>query len=66
MNNIKSLYNGKITSEHQTAEITSKTPSDFVSKTELNVYSDIEESTEREAFLATAKRNAALMFSKYL
>ena len=46
--------------------MTSQTTSDAQSKSNIKVDSDIEAATERAAFLATAKRNASVMFSKYL
>ena len=66
MNEIKSIYRGKFTSETTKTKITSKTTSDIQSKSCIKVDSDIEAATERAAFLATAKRNASVMFSKYL
>ena len=66
MNKINSQYKGKVASEHQTAKIKSSTVSHVVSKSNLHVSSDIEEARERAAFLTTAKRNASIMFAKYL
>ena len=67
MNDIKSLYSGKITSEHPSQGITSITSSDIESQTDLNVRSEFKDrDEERAAFLATAKRNAGIMFTKYL
>ena len=66
MRDIESKYSeGEITSKTE-ANFTSITNSDVKSKTELNVTSKIEKAEEREAFLAMARRNASLMFSKYL
>ena len=66
MNEIKSTYKGHFTSKTTKTQITSKTTSDIQSKSNIKVDSDIEAATERAAFLATAKRNASVMFSKYL
>ena len=67
MNEIRSQYNGKITSEHPSQKITSTTKSDFTSKADLDVRSEFKDKEEeRAAFLTTAKRNAAIMFAKYL
>lgn len=66
MSNIDSLYKGKIVSEHNPLKVTSKTDSHVQSKTDLNIVSDAEVAAERAAFLTTAKRNASIMFAKYL
>lgn len=64
MNDITSKHKGSISSKTTGSQITSKTDLDVRSTTEQNVRSQYME--ERDAFLCTAKRNAALMFSKYL
>ena len=74
INDIKSQYTGDITSiASSVKDITSKTEQNIESKTTLDIVSktdlDIEsiaQDVEREAFLLTAKHNAAMMFSKYL
>ncbi len=66
MSNIKSQYQGKFKSETKDHKIESKTVSNYTSKTEIHVDSNIEEAAEREAFLMTSKRNAAIMFAKDL
>jgi hypothetical protein len=67
MNDIKSQYDGKITSEHSSPEITSITKSAIESKVDLNIQSEFEnKEEEKAAFLATARRNASLMFAKHL
>lgn len=66
MSNIKSQYKGGVISECKATDIKSTTQSDVQSKTNVKVVSDIEAAKEREAFLTTAKRNAAIMFAKYL
>lgn len=66
MGNINSQYKGKIMSEHHVSDITSITKSDIQSKSNIKVTSDADAAVEREAFLTTAKRNAAIMFAKYL
>ena len=66
MNEIKSTYKGQFTSKATKTQFTSKTTSNILSKSNIKVNSDIEAATERAAFLATAKRNASVMFSKYL
>lgn len=64
MNDITSKHKGSISSKTTGSQITSKTDLDVRSTTEQNIRSQYME--ERDAFLCTAKRNAALMFSKYL
>ena len=66
MNDIKSIYKDSIMSKTGKSQITSKTSTNIQSKSSMNVISDIEAATERAAFLATAKKNASMMFSKYL
>lgn len=67
MNEIRSQYTGKITSEHPLQKITSTTKSDIASKADLDVRSEFKnKEEERAAFLTTAKRNAGIMFAKYL
>lgn len=67
MNDTRSQYTGKITSEHPSQKITSTTKSNITSKSELDVSSEFKDKAEeRAAFLTTAKRNAANMFAKYL
>ena len=66
MSNIKSKYEGKVTSETKATTITREKKSDITSKTEMHIDSNIDAATERVAFLTTAKRNAAIMFSKDL
>lgn len=67
MNEIKSQYTGKITSEHPSLKINSTTKSDITSKAELEAKSEFKDKEEeRAAFLTTAKRNAAIMFAKHL
>ena len=64
MNDITSKHKSSISSKTTGSQITSKTDLDVRSTTEQNIRSQYME--ERDAFLCTAKRNAALMFSKYL
>ena len=64
MNDITSKHKSRISSKAATSEITSKTEMDIHSTTELDIRSEYMQ--ERDAFLCTAKRNASLMFSKYL
>ena len=64
MNNITSKHKSCISSKAATAEITSKANLDIHSTTKSDVRSEYMQ--ERDAFLCTAKRNASLMFSKYL
>ena len=66
MGNIDSLYKGKIVSEHTPSKVTSKTGSHVQLRTDLNILSDAEAAAEKAAFLTTAKRNASIMFAKYL
>ncbi len=67
MNEIKSQYAGKITSEHPAQKITSTTKSTIISKADLDARSEFKDKEEeRAAFLTTAKRNAGIMFAKYL
>ena len=66
MSKVTSQYKGKIVSEHHATKLTSKSASRVESKTKLHVTSDVEAAAERAAFLATAKRNASIMFAKYL
>lgn len=67
MNEIRSQYTGKITSEHPSQKIMSTTKSNITSKAELDVRSEFKDKEEeRTAFLTTAKRNAGIMFAKYL
>ena len=66
MSNIKSKYEGKVTSGTKATTITSENKSDITSKTEMHIDPNIDAATERAAFLTTAKRNAAIMFSKDL
>lgn len=67
MNEKKSLYTGKITSAHSSPTITSTTNSKIMSKAGISARSEFrDEAEERAAFLTTAKRNAAIMFAKYL
>ena len=66
MSNIKSKYEDKVTSETKATTITSENKSDITSKTEMHIDSNIDAATERAAFLTTANRNAAIMFSKDL
>lgn len=66
MSNINSQYKGKLVSMHEGSKMTSTTVSDLKSKTDLHVISDAEAAAERAAFLTTAKRNASIMFAKYL
>lgn len=49
----------------KTIEIKSQTSHDIQPKTEVDIQSRVDVA-EKEAFLYTAKRNAAIMFSKYL
>ncbi len=64
MNNITSKHKSCISSKAATTEITSKADIDIHSTTKSDVRSEYMQ--ERDAFLCTAKRNASLMFSKYL
>lgn len=64
MSNITSKHKSCISSKAATAEITSKADLDIHSTTKSDVRSEYMQ--ERDAFLCTAKRNASLMFSKYL
>lgn len=66
MDNINSQYKGEIISEHHASGIASITKPDIQSKSNINVISDADADVEREAFLTTAKHNAAIMFAKYL
>ena len=67
MDEKKSQYTGKITSAHPSPKITSTTNSTFVSKAGIDARSDFRDrAEERAAFLTTAKRNAAILFAKYL
>ena len=66
MDGIKSIYKDNIVSKANSLEITSKTSTNIQSKSNVCVVSDIEAAAERAAFLATAKKNASMMFSKYL
>ncbi len=66
MSNINSQYTGHFVSQGRKRDMKSITTSDIASKMELNVTSDVEAAAERAAFLATAKRNASIMFAKYL
>ena len=67
MNEMRSQYTGKITSEHPSRKMTSTTKSDFTSKADLDIRSEFKDKEEeRTAFLTTSKRNAAVMFAKYL
>jgi len=64
MNNITSKHKSTISSKTEMSKITSKADIDIHSTLELDIRSQY--MRERDAFLCTAKRNAALMFSKYL
>lgn len=67
MNEIRSQYKGKITSEHSSQKITGGTKSNLTSKADLDARSEFKDKEEeRTTFLTTAKRNAAIMFAKYL
>ncbi len=66
MTKIESKYQQRDISSKTESNITSKTEFHIESKTKLDVTSNIEEERERKAFIATAKRNASIMFSKYL
>ena len=67
MNEIKSQYDGKITSEHSSPEITSMTTSAITSKTDLDIRSEFKnKEEEKAAFLATARRNASLLVAKHM
>ena len=67
MNEIKSQYDGKITSEHSSPEITSMTTSAITSKTDLDIRSEFRnKEEEKAAFLATARRNASLLVAKHM
>jgi hypothetical protein len=66
MRKIESKYSGgDITSKTGTG-FTSITKGDVTSKTKFDVTSKADVSAEREGFLTTARRNASLIFSKYL
>lgn len=64
MNNITSKHKSTISSKAEMSKITSKADIDVHSTTELDIRSLY--MREKDAFLCTAKRNASLMFSKYL
>ena len=49
MSNIKSKYEGKVTSETKATTITSENKSDITSKTEMHIDSNIDAATERAA-----------------
>ena len=67
MNEIKSQYDGKITSEHSSPEITSMTKSTITSKVDLDIRSEFRnKEEEKAAFLATARRNASLLVAKHM
>ncbi len=64
MNDITSKHDGCVCSKAAATVITSKAELDIHSTAEMDVRSQYMQ--ERDAFLCTAKRNASLMFSKYL
>lgn len=66
MSNIESKNPSHITSTASSTTIESKTKSNVTSKTDLHIESELDAATERAAFLTTAKRNASVIFSKYL
>ena len=66
MSKVTSQYKGKIVSEHHATKLMSVSTSHVESKTKHHVTSDAEAAAERAAFLTTAKRNASIMFAKYL
>ena len=61
INDITSKHKSTISSKAEMSKITSKADIDIHSTSELDVRSQY--MRERDAFLCTAKRNAALMFS---
>lgn len=66
MQEIKSQNKRTFASKTKTANVNSKTDFKLTSMTGLQVSAMQEDAMERDAFLTTAKRNAAIIFSKYL
>ena len=65
MNDVKSQYTGKVTSVHESSKVTSTTKSEITSIVEQDTRSEFKnKEEEKAAFLATARRNAAIMFAK--
>ena len=65
MNDVKSQYTGKVPSVHDYSKVTSTTKSEITSIVEQDARSEFKnKEEEKAAFLATARRNAAIMFAK--
>lgn len=66
MSHLESKSNRRVSSKTEANTVESKTEFKVESKSHFQLNSELEAATERAAFLTTAKRNASIMFAKYL